>query len=183
MYDLNLLAIEKKQRLNDLMIARKIIISFARIIGVCVITVASIMIAHAYLDIRNNEVQENLRTNQLVTTTGKTLPINELTKKLNAQLTTLSQLIQYVPFDTFFIDIADHVPAGITVSTLAFSTKTSEVAISAIAKQRNDIPAFETNIKQLGYLENVSVQASLNERSDIPVKISARYVVKPETVQ
>lgn len=183
MYDLNLLDIEKKKNLNDLMVARTIIVSLSRIITVCLITVASIIVSGAYLDIRIKEVSDNLRTTQLVTSSGKTLPIDELTKKLNIQLDTLSPLVQYVPFDALLIDIADHTPSGVTISSLGFSVKTNDIAISAIAKQRNDIPLFESKIKELPYLQNVTIQGSLNERQNIPVTISARYIVIKEKTQ
>lgn len=169
MIRLNVIGQNEKNQTDDLLRAHTLLLSMITIVGICAITITLLVIGRAYLNIRLTSVSDELTSTKIVTPAGETLPVLELTKRVNAQLAVLKAQITPFEFDTVLIDLGKATPDGVTLTSVSIETKGSTLTIQGFASSRNDVPLFEAGLKQLPYLTNVSLQSNLNERTHLPI--------------
>ncbi|MFA5135721.1 MAG: PilN domain-containing protein, partial [Patescibacteria group bacterium] len=169
MIRLNVIGQNEKNQTDDLLRAHALFLSMLVIVGICAITVTLLVIGRAYLNIRLTSATDELASTKIVTPAGETLPVLELTKRVNAQLAVLKTQLTAFQFDTVLIDLGTATPDGVTLTAVSIETKGNTLNIQGFASSRNDVPLFEAGLKQLPYLENVSLQSNLNERTHLAI--------------
>ncbi len=173
MIRLNVIGQDEKRAINDLLRAHALLLSLFAALGICAVTIVLLLIGRSYFNIRLTSAKDELSSTKIVSPAGKTLPVLELTTKMNAELAVLGpQTIDY-QFDTILLDLGLHTPTGVTFTMIALASKDNTLTAQGYAASRNDVPLLESNLKGLPYLTNVTIQSSLNERTHVPLSIKA----------
>ncbi|MBI4093031.1 MAG: PilN domain-containing protein [Candidatus Kerfeldbacteria bacterium] len=173
MYDLNLLSPERRLSLRQE--------SFGRAIGRTMLVVLLLVLLDSGVLFSINRVLvrrhefyiTQLASTKVVTSTGKALPVAEVTKKLNAELKALKPVADDPALENLFSKISDALPPGIRLNSFTISLTTKQVAIKGVAASRNDLQPFEEQLRNLPWLSNISTNRNLNERKDIPFDTTA----------
>lgn len=167
MLELNLLSPERKKMLREGLRSHLLTILFSWILIIFFSDAALMFGAQRYLQGHLASLQNELANTKVVSPTGKTLPVIELTKQINQQLNTLKNFSHYLDLAQQMTDIAQKTPEGISLSSHAFSAKDRSVILIGTAASRNDIPQFEKAIESLSYVDKLTTLTNLNERTKI----------------
>lgn len=173
MFDLNLLDTNRKSSLRDQGRARRLAHFFLYIIVVLVIEALAVLEFRIRINERYQSAVQELESTNISTTNGKALPVHETTKKINDYLHILDPIAHDAAADRLLDDIRNNLPRGFRLTAVTFSSPTNELELIGTAAIRNDIPAFEKNLGAIPYLEKISIQSNLNERTNIAVTLSA----------
>ncbi len=181
MAELNLLDVQRKSLLVERVRTRRAINLLLGLIALVVVQGAGLYYIQARLQQHAQKVNQQLAKTQVVSPTGKTLPIREVVKRLNSRLAIMKSLPDASSLDSVILALAENLPAGVTFTSLTISTKTLQLDAQGIAKTRNDIPALQKHLEQLTFLKNIKTQSNINERTDIPFRLHATLI--PVTLQ
>ncbi len=173
MIRLNVIGQKELRNISDLIRSHTMTLSLSVTIGICVMTIGALAVAQTYFNITLSTVVDELSSTKIVSPAGETLPVLELTNTINEQLAVLEAPLVDYHFDAVLIDVANATPSGISYTSISISTKTSELAAQGFATSRNEVPILESSLTKMPYLTDVVIQSSLNERTRIPVTITA----------
>jgi Tfp pilus assembly protein PilN len=173
MIRLNVIGQTEQKGVNDLLRSHVLLYSLLVTVGISAIAVIILIIGRSYFTISLTTVQNELSTTKLISPAGKTLPVLELTKKINDELAVLEAPLTDYRFDTVLTDLKKAAPSGITFTSISLASKNGSLTAEGFAASRNDVPLFESNLKLLPYLTAVVLQSSLNERTHVPVSVTA----------
>lgn len=167
MHDLNLLSPEQKSVLRDATVTHRLSTMFMWLLLMFIIDCVLLYGAQVYLSQRRVNFDRELASTKVVSPTGKTLPVVELTKQINQQLNTLKSFSRYDDAALPLTDVALKAPPGAKLSSLSYNARERVLTMQGTASTRNDIPQFERELKSLSYVEKVTTLTNLNERTNI----------------
>lgn len=181
MAELNLLDNRRKASLEERVRTRRGVNLLLGLTVLLILQASGLYYLHARLQQHAQEVSQQLAETQVVSPTGKTLPIREVIKQLNSRLAMMKTLPDAPSLDAALLKLAENLPSGVTFTSLTISAKTLQLDVQGIAASRNDIPALQKHLEQLTFLKDVKTQSNINERADIPFRVHAALL--PATVQ
>ena len=173
MIRLNVIGQKEQKNISDLLLSHALFVSLCTTVGICTITIFILFIGRAYFNISLASVTDELSRTKIVSPSGETLSVLELTDKINEELAVVEPLINNVQYDTVLIDLGKTMPNGISFTSVSVTASNSALVAQGFAASRNDVPVLESNLKKLPYLTGVVIESSLNERTHVPVSISA----------
>lgn len=181
MTELNLLDIRRKSLLEERVRTHRAMNLLAGLIVLITIQTAGLYYLQTRLQQHAQKVNQRLAKTQVVSPTGKTLPIRDVTKRINSRLAIMKSWPDAPLLDSVLLQLTTDMPAGVTFTSLAISAKTLQLDAQGIAKGRNDIPMLQKYLDQLTFLKDVKTQSNINERTDVPFSVHATLL--PITVQ
>lgn len=179
MPNLNLLPPEQRQRLRAYAQARAVTRMFVSLTVMVLAACGALLAIRIVLLQRQSDVRQQLSQSQIVTPSGKALPVAETIHDMNARLKVLRPLTTSTTINLLLESVVLQVPAGVTLSSLSYASTTRKLSLHGTAASRNDIPAFQKNLEQVSGLTEISIKSDLNERTDIPLSVTASVGTQP----
>jgi len=176
MITLNLLSPQKKKefqkKFNFILVQR----CFLIIIIFLSFTSLLFFGAKLYQGNRLDKLKKEVEQTTLTLPSGENVTISKDVQDINYELSYLNNLQKnYIKWSDFLIDFNITVPSGITLSSLSLDQKTSLVLISGKAKLRDNLVAFQNNLKNTSFLSELeSPISNILKKEDIDFSFQAK---------
>jgi len=163
MISLNLLSPEQKKGLRARMI-------YALIERLCIIlVVATLLSTIAVLQIRIQLIKDlhTVQDRQLLT--ANYVRANKDISQLNEQIARIEKLQKLaISPSALLLDLTERTPPGVTIAGLDFDATSGSMRMSGTAAMREDLLAFEANLKESPFVKKLdSPISNLFEKADI----------------
>lgn len=173
MINLNLLPDDRRAAIDVGRRARAVLRLMAILVLIVTLNGAALMLIQLRLTDRDAQATKEYQSSIIVSPSGKTLPILETTRRLNRRLTALQPLLETATVISPLVQLPNHFPKGIYITSLSLSSKTRQVVARGIAQSRNDIPTLQKNFEESEFFSDVKIKSNINDRTNIPFDLTA----------
>lgn len=172
MSPINLLDPQRKFAIDERIRTRRVVLLFVHVIIVVFLQIAALLVFQVVLAQKQTAMLNESAATRIVAG-GKTLPVAQTVKQLNARLRLLQPALVDAPTEVLLIDVAEKITTGVTLATLSVSLKTRQLAITGTAQSRNDMPQYQRALESIPELSQIRTESNLNERTNISFTTSA----------
>lgn len=174
MITINLLAGAKKQEIR--LVKSFLLIRRLMIVGLVFLLFLALVLAGAdyFLVHKNKELAAKLETNKNLPS-GQNIPLNQTISLFNKQLKSVSQIQNdYYKWSGFLIKFDKTAPQNLQITSLIFNKNDKTALIKGVAKTRDDLIQFQTDLTKSDLFKEVTSPISnLLIRNDISFELRA----------
>lgn len=147
----------------------------ASIVVVVILALTSGVLWSIMMTLDQKAEQYNLELNRtrLVSPTGKDLPVTETTKRINRRLATLKPILDDPLVSPIIQKFSDALPAGVSLTSLQFDTKSAVITARGVASTRNQIPELQAGLDALDLIIKPVVKSNINDRTNVQFDLTA----------
>lgn len=178
MPSINLLDPQRKLAVAERLRTRRVVLFFIHVIVVVLIQIATLLAWQVVLAQKQTALLDQFASTRIVAG-GKTLPVAQTVKQLNAQLHQLKPALVNAPTEVLLTEMANRIPTGITLATLSLSWKTKQLTVTGVARSRNDTPPYQQALESIPRLAQIRTESNLNERTNISFTTTATVDLAP----
>lgn len=166
MYSLNLLDPQRKLILRERIRTRRVVRLFIHLFLLLIFQITILLTIDAAMSQRQANAFDELASSKIVAG-GKTLPVAQTVKQLNARLKTLKLALDDYAIESILVELARRLPTGITLTSISLSHTTKQLALNGTARTRNDIPDYQRALESMPTLSQIRTDSNINERTNI----------------